>query len=201
LKDFWNARYKEETYAYGIKPNAFFKKQLDKLSVGKILLPAEGEGRNAVYAAQKGCDVTAFDYSEEARNKTMKLAQKYGVSIKYEVLNVAEFSAENCQFDIIGLFFAHFPKSLRIPFHQKIIQSLKPSGLIIFEAFHKNQLNYSSGGPKDLDMLFSAEELEKEFEGLKIQKLEDKIIELNEGLYHQGKGHVVRMIATKEKSQ
>ena len=77
---------------------------------------------------------------------------------------------------------------------------MKPSGLIIFEAFHKNQLNYSSGGPKDLDMLFSAEELEKEFEGLKIQKLEDKIIELNEGLYHQGKGHVVRMIATKEKS-
>ncbi len=74
---------------------------------------------------------------------------------------------------------------------------MKPSGFIIFEAFHKNQLNYSSGWPKDLTMLFSVEEVQKEFECLKILTLEDKIIDLDEGIYHQGKGHVIRMIATK----
>ena len=198
MKDFWNARYKEETFAYGTKPNEFFKENIDKLSAGKILLPAEGEGRNAVYAARKGWDVTAFDFSEEAKIKTLKLAQQLEVSLNYEVINVADFSTENIQFDVIGLFFAHFPAHLRQEFHQKITQVVKTSGYVIFEAFHKNQLNYSSGGPKDLSMLFSVEEVEKEFAGFKILTLEDKIIELDEGLYHQGKGHVVRMIATKK---
>lgn len=197
MKDFWNARYKEETFANGTKPNEFFKENIDKLSAGKILLPAEGEGRNAVYAARKGWDVTAFDFSEEAKNKTLKLALEYEVSLNYEVMNVADFSAENNQFDVIGLFFAHFPVHLRQEFHQKVVQVLKTSGYVVFEAFHKNQLNYSSGGPKDLAMLFSVEEVEKEFAGLKILTLEEKIIDLDEGLYHQGKGHVLRMIATK----
>lgn len=197
MKDFWNARYKEEIFAYGTKPNEFFKENIDKLSAGKILLPAEGEGRNAVYAARKGWDVTAFDFSEEAKAKTLKLAQQHEVLLNYEVMNVADFETENTQFDVIGLFFAHFPAHLRQEFHQKVTQVIKTSGYVIFEAFHKNQLNFSSGGPKDLEMLFSVEEVEKEFSGLKILTLEDKIIDLDEGLYHQGKGHVVRMIATK----
>ena len=96
------------------------------------------------------------------------------------------------------MFFAHFPAHLLQEFHQKVTQVVKTSGYVIFEAFHKNQLNYSSGGPKDLAMLFSVEEVEKEFSGLKILMLEDRIIDLDEGLYHQGKGHVVRMIATKK---
>jgi 2-polyprenyl-3-methyl-5-hydroxy-6-metoxy-1,4-benzoquinol methylase len=197
MKDFWNARYKEEIFAYGTKPNEFFKENIDKLSAGKILLPAEGEGRNAVYAARKGWDVTAFDFSEEAKNKTLKFAQEHEVSLNYEVMNVVDFSTENAQFDVIGLFFAHFSAHLRHEFHQKVVQVIENSGYVIFEAFHKNQLNYSSGGPKDEAMLFSVEEVEKEFSGLKILLLEDKIIDLDEGLYHQGKGHVVRMIATK----
>ena len=113
-------------------------------------------------------------------------------------MNVADFSTDNIQFDVVGLFFAHFPAHLRQEFHQKVTQVVKTSGYVIFEAFHKNQLNYSSGGPKDLAMLFSVEEVEKEFSGLKILMLEDRIIDLDEGLYHQGKGHVVRMIATKK---
>lgn len=197
MKDFWNSRYKEETFAYGTKPNAFFKENIDKLSIGTILLPAEGEGRNAVYAARKGWDVMAFDFSEEAKTKTLKLAQQHEASLNYDIMNVADFSTENIQFDVVGLFFAHFPAHLRQDFHQKVTQVVKTSGYVIFEAFHKNQLNYSSGGPKDLAMLFSVEEVEKEFAGLKILTLEDKIIELDEGIYHQGKGHVVRMIATK----
>jgi hypothetical protein len=112
-------------------------------------------------------------------------------------MNVADFSIQNVHFDVVGLFFAHFPAHLRQDFHQKVVQVVKLSGYVIFEAFHKNQLNYLSGGPKDLAMLFSVEEVEKEFSGLKILTLEDKIINLDEGPYHQGKGHVLRMVATK----
>lgn len=61
MEAFWNNRYKEKEFAYGIAPNQFFKESINKLKIkGTILLPAEGEGRNAVYAAKKGLKVTAF---------------------------------------------------------------------------------------------------------------------------------------------
>ena len=85
MKDFWNQRYAEEEYAYGTEPNAFFKAQLDQRTPGRLLLPAEGEGRNAVYAALKGWDVVAFDQSESGKTKAMKLAHQAGVAVSYLV--------------------------------------------------------------------------------------------------------------------
>ncbi|AEI52197.1 SAM-dependent methyltransferase [Runella slithyformis] len=197
MKEFWDRRYKEPDFAYGTRPNEFFQENLDKLPVGKILLPAEGEGRNAVYAARKGWDVTAFDFSIQAMLKTFQLAERYDVSLQYTVQDVANFSAKGFEYDAVGLFYAHFPLEVRPAFYQKITQSLKKSGCVLLEAFHKNQKYYTSGGPKDETLLFSVEELRKEFVGLNILTLQDKIIELDEGPYHQGKAHVVRMIATK----
>jgi 2-polyprenyl-3-methyl-5-hydroxy-6-metoxy-1,4-benzoquinol methylase len=197
MKEFWNTRYKEPEFAYGTRPNEFFQETIDTLPVGKILLPAEGEGRNAVYAARKGWEVTAFDYSIQAMLKTFQLAERYDVSLQYSVKDIQHFAPENDMYDAVGLFYAHFPAELRHAFHQKLCQTLKPSGCIILEAFHKNQKYYTSGGPKDENMLFSIEELQKEFQALTILRLEDKVIELDEGLYHQGKGHIVRMIAVK----
>lgn len=198
MKDFWNQRYKEPTFAYGTRPNEFFQENIDKLAAGRILLPAEGEGRNAVYAARKGWDVTAFDFSIEGMVKAFELANRYDVCLKYEVKDVKDFVVEQNPFDAIGLFYTHFPPELRSDFHQKVEQSLKKSGYIIFEGFHKNQKFYQSGGPKDESFLFSTEELENDFKNLNILLLEDKVIELDEGQYHQGKGHVVRMIAKKD---
>ena len=56
MKEFWDTRYAEIDFAYGKTPNTFFKDSIDKLTPGKLLLPADGEGRNAVYAATKGWD-------------------------------------------------------------------------------------------------------------------------------------------------
>jgi len=81
MKDFWNERYDEESYAYGNSPNVFFKQQLDKLKVGSLLLPAEGEGRNAVYALSWGWEVLAFDFSESAMVKAKKLAATYNLNL------------------------------------------------------------------------------------------------------------------------
>ena len=198
MKEFWDQRYREPEYAYGIQPNVFFKETLAPLSPGKILLPAEGEGRNAVYAATQGWDVRAFDFSSEAKRKALALARQHQVSIRYDVLDVRDYAYPDNTFDVIRSFFTHIPYTLRPAFHRALIRSLRPGGHIILEAFHKNQVNYSSGGPKDLAMLFSIEELGNEFNGLTFQALEDKLIELNEGPYHQGKAHVVRMIAIKQ---
>ncbi len=86
MRDFWNVRYSEEIYAYGTAPNVFFSSELKKLPPGKALFPAEGEGRNAVYAATCGWNVIAFDQSEAGKEKALQLAAKKGVEIDYAVL-------------------------------------------------------------------------------------------------------------------
>jgi SAM-dependent methyltransferase len=197
MKEFWDSRYKEPAFAYGTRPNEFFQENIDKLSTGKILLPAEGEGRNAVYAARKGWEVSAFDYSVQAMIKTFQLAERYDATLHYTVQDVANFVPSEAFYDVVGLFYTHFPIELRPTFYQKVKAALKPSGLVMVEGFHKNQKFYQSGGPKDETMLFSLEEFQNAFEDCEMILLEDKIIDLDEGLYHQGKAHVVRMIARK----
>ena len=89
MKDFWNDRYGRAEYAYGKEPNVFFKEQLDQLQPGKILLPAEGEGRNAVYAAEKGWQASAYDWSENAYKKAMQLAEEKKVNIDYQICSLS----------------------------------------------------------------------------------------------------------------
>lgn len=193
MRDFWNKRYTEENYAYGRLPNQFFKEELDKLPVGSLLLPAEGEGRNAVYAAKKGWEVTAFDFSHSAKVKAEGLAKDQDAAISFYVTDVMEFSSE-IKFDTIALSYAHFPVSIRMQAHKHLMQFLKPQGHIIFEAFSKEQLGKPSGGPKDIEMLFSTAEIEKEFPTLEFITLKEDLIELNEGEYHSGPASVVRFV-------
>ncbi|MCB0505111.1 MAG: class I SAM-dependent methyltransferase [Cyclobacteriaceae bacterium] len=198
MKEFWNERYGQKEFAYGTKPNTFFKEQLGKLNVrGSILLPAEGEGRNAVFAAKQGLQVTAFDTSEEARNKALQLAETNKVNITYFTGALEQIKLKDTSFDAIGLIFAHFPPQLKTHYHKQFIDFLKPGGLIILEGFSKKQLNYSSGGPKNLDMLFSLKEIESDFDGLETLVLDEKLIELDEGLFHQGDASVVRFVGKK----
>ena len=106
----WDSRYAEDEYAYGTEPNEFFKETINKFDIdGKILLPAEGEGRNAVYAAKKGLDVTAFDISIEGTKKALQLAEHENVAIRYEVGNLPELKLMNESFDAAAFIYAHFP--------------------------------------------------------------------------------------------
>lgn len=198
MKDFWNERYNQNQMAYSSKPNVFFKEQLQHLEPGKLLLPAEGEGRNAVYAALKGRQVTAFDFSESGYNKAMALAEQHVVTIDYQVTDAAQFTCKPESLDAVALIYAHLPASLRQEMHQKVVTWLKPGGTVILEAFHLKQLAYNSGGPKDKNMLYTAEMLQKDFSQLTIQMLEEVEIQLNEGLYHIGAGYVTRMVAKKQ---
>ena len=198
MKEFWNTRYAEPDFVYGTAPNTFFKQQIDALPIGKLLLPSEGEGRNAVYAASKGWDVTAFDYSAEGKQKALQLAEKQGVTIKYIVADAAEFQTDE-RFDVVALIYAHLPPSVQKAFYPKISTFLKPNGLLMAELFTPNQLlnKRSSGGPKDLSMLYDIELLKKEFFDLKILKAEELTVDLSEGTYHKGLGDVVRFVAQK----
>ena len=196
MKDFWNERYANEEFIYGTEPNDFFKQQLNKLKPGKILLPAEGEGRNAVYAASLGWEVTAFDMSIKGKEKALQLAKMQAVDITYEVIGIQEFQS-NEKFDAIGLCYAHFPIEIRKKAHQHVLEFLKIGGHVIFEAFAKAQLGNASGGPKNKDMLFSIEEIQNEFSQLDFELLQEKTIELSEGNHHKGKAEVIRFLGVK----
>lgn len=93
MKEFWDSRYANEEYAYGIRPNKFLKQELLKLKPKSILFPAEGEGRNAVFAAKNGWKVKAFDFSVSAQEKALKLANQQNTTIDYETVGFDDFKA------------------------------------------------------------------------------------------------------------
>jgi ubiquinone/menaquinone biosynthesis C-methylase UbiE len=199
----WDDRYSKEEFAYGEAPNNYLKEQLTKLAVGKILFPAEGEGRNAVYAAKLGWDVTAFDISNEGKNKANKLAEKNNATIDYKVGALETLDFENEQFDAIALIYAHFPGNIKSLYHKTFDRFLKKNGIIIFEAFSKKNLDYVTanekiGGPKDIESLFSIDEIKSDFPDYEIIELVEQDIELKEGIYHNGIGSVIRFIGRKK---
>ena len=198
----WNDRYSDKDYAYGEQPNNYLKEQLEKLQPGSILFPAEGEGRNAVFAAKLGWKVSAFDISIEGKKKAMQLAGLNNVSIDYRVGPLHELNFGKEQFDVLALIYAHFPADIKSGLHRQLDHCVKKGGLIIFEAFSKKHLDYIArnekvGGPTDIRMLFSLDELKTDFPNYDIIELSEKEIELNEGLYHKGKGSVIRFVGRK----
>ncbi len=203
MKDKWDDRYSIKEFAYGEQPNNYFKEQLIKIPEGIILLPAEGEGRNAVYAATLGWTVFAFDLSAEGKKKAIQLADKYQVKINYEVGEFQSLNYHVNQFDAIALIYAHFPADKKSGYHKTLATYLRPGGILIFEAFSKNHLSYMSnnekmGGPKEVEMLFSINEIKADFDNLEIIELAEQEVELNEGLFHVGKGSVIRFVGRKK---
>lgn len=198
----WNERYKQEQYAYGRQPNNYLKQQLDKLKPGKILFPAEGEGRNAVYAATQGWQVSAFDISAEGRNKALQLAANQQVEIDYKVGEIETLGYDADSFDAVALIYAHFPTEIKSACHRQLAARLRKGGTVIFEAFSKKHLQYLAkndkvGGPKEPGMLFSIDEIAADFAGFDFIELKETEIELSEGLYHNGQGAVVRFVGVK----
>lgn len=203
--DRWNERYKKEEFAYGEEPNNFLKEQLEKLNPSAILFPAEGEGRNAVFAAKLGWKVSAYDISAEGEKKAHQLAKKNNVTIDYQVGELQTLNFVPEQFDVIALTYAHFPAEIKSSIHKALDKYLRKGGVIIFEAFSKKHLDYISknekvGGPKDIETLFSIEEIRSDFSNYEIFVLEEKVIELNEGVFHNGEGSVIRFVGRKNEA-
>ena len=196
--NFWDERYSSKEYVYGKKPNHFFKEQINKISVpGKILLTGEGEGRNAIYAAKLGWKIDAFDQSSVAKLKALKHARKNNVEINYSNVDLAKFTLQKNYYDCAAIIFVHLTLDFRSEFHKIIIESIKPNGKIILELFSKNQFGKSSGGPQDLTMLSSLEEIKNDFKQLKIVLLKEENIFLDEGKKHNSDASVIRFVGEK----
>lgn len=195
-RTFWDNRYAQNDTVYGKEPNRFFKNFIDTHKPGTILLPAEGEGRNAIYAASRGWTVDAFDFSEEARKKAIDASTQNNVNINYWTDEIEKFTASK-KYDAIGLIYVHLPEKEREIFHRQIHNSLKSGGYLIFEAFAKEQIHFTSGGPKDLSLLYDAPTICNDFPFLHILSCGQKEINLNEGNFHKGKAAVLQLIGQK----
>lgn len=197
MNQFWDERYRVEEYVYGKEPNTFFKSRLENYKPGHLLLPGEGEGRNAVYAASLGWKVTAFDTSTEGRSKALKLAKEKGVSINYEIASYHDFSFEEMHYDMVALFFTHQPEDDRKRFHRKLADSMNPGSILIFEGFHKKQINRNTGGPQNIEFLFDEAMILTDFANFEFLELTSLTRELNEGPFHQGVADVIQGVARK----
>lgn len=195
---FWDERYSGEEYVYGTEANQFFKEQIQKIyPVENILLPGEGEGRNAVFAAKLGWDVDAFDQSYVAKVKAEKLAKLNNVKLNYSNVDITKFTPKKNFYACAAIIFVHLPANVRSEFYKKVIDSIKPNGKIIVELFSKNQMGKNSGGPQNLEMLSTIDEIKHEFELLKPIILKEENIYLNEGDKHSGEASVIRFVGEK----
>ena len=197
--DFWDARYADETYAYGTEPNAYFRQRLDALPPGRLLLLAEGEGRNAVYAAQRGWQVTAVDFSDEGRAKALRLAVAQGVRLDYQVADLMALGwLRPGHYDAVGLIYAHLAPADRRAVHAAAAASLASGGHLILEAFSPHQLGLPSGGPRTAEMLYQPATLADDFAGLTLLENYELGVVLHEGGCHAGPANVVRLLATRD---
>ena len=169
MKEKWNNRFNTEEYVFGKEPNEFFKNEIDKLKPGKVLFIAAGEGRNAVYAAKQGWEVDAIDYSEIAKQKALKLAEENNVKINYKIVDVFQYNFPQNYYDLIVNIHFHCNEDIRDEFNKKLITSLKPEGKIILQVFDKEQIKMNSGGPKDVTLLYSLEDIVNGFFDLEFE--------------------------------
>lgn len=203
MKDFWNERYQQNGWAYGKQPNAYLKEKLPLLTPRKALFPAEGEGRNAVFAATIGWTVSAFDYSIKGKEKAEKLAQLNQVNINYDIKSFLEEDYKEEEFDAICLISVHFEKNIKTEMHQRLNKYLKQGGYIILEAYSKehreiNKKNPEVGGPPNADQMYSIEEIKNDFKNYDIIELIRKDVYMKEGIYHIGNSSVIRFMGRKK---
>lgn len=193
----WNERYQTDDFVYGKKPNDFLRQVSARLPSGKTLCLAEGEGRNAVFLAQHGHDVTAVDSSYIGLTKAQRLAVENSVQIKAEVADLAEYVIGEESWDAIVSIFCHVPPPLRKSLHRKIVLGLRPGGTFILEAYTPAQLNFDTGGPPVREMMMTLSELKTELAGLDLEHALETERVVIEGSLHTGRGSVVQIVARK----
>lgn len=193
----WDQRYNNETYAYGTEPNDFLLAMYNKLPTGKVLCLAEGEGRNAVWLAEKGLEVTAVDSSEVGLQKAKKLAKTRGVKINTVHADLADFKIKPNHWDVIVSIFCHIPSDLRHVVHNQCVKGLRTGGMVLLEAYTPLQLSYKTGGPLSVDLMMNVQLLSTEFSGLKFIHLQEHVRKVHEGEFHKGTGAVVQVLAIK----
>ncbi|MDE2513083.1 MAG: methyltransferase domain-containing protein [Alphaproteobacteria bacterium] len=195
----WNARFQGEDYLFGTAPNRFLAAQAGYLKPGqRALAIADGEGRNGVFLAQQGLTVLSVDFSPVALAKARRLAAHAGVELETECADLAEWTWGRERFDVIaGIFIQFADAPLRARLFASIREALKPGGLVLIQGYRPEQIGYGTGGPKELDHLYTAAMLRAAFAGFAILHLAEHDEVIREGSGHDGMSALVDLVARK----
>ena len=194
-KQMWEERYGAEAYVYGTEPNEFLRSSLPGLPSGRALCLAEGEGRNAVFLAESGYEVHSVDLTETGVAKTRRLAVERGVTVDAQVGDLTDFDLGDEQWDLVVSIFAHVPAALRKDLHRRVVQSLRPGGVLVLEAYTPAQIGRGTGGPSVPEMMMTLGDLRAELAPLEFLHGEELERSIVEGAFHTGTGAVVQVIA------
>jgi SAM-dependent methyltransferase len=184
-------------YPYGTEPNPFLVSASSFLERGAVLSLGEGEGRNAVFLASLGHSVLGVDCSADALDRARRLAIERGVPLELHCADLSTFELEEAQFQTIVSIFCHLPPRVRRRVHAQVVRALRPGGMFVFEAFRPEQLTFGTGGPTELALLPTKEEILSELRGLDILRVGQVERLLDEGIRHVGPCAVLELIARK----
>ncbi len=197
----WNTRFSAESYVFGTEPNEFLKSQAHRLKPGwRALSVADGEGRNSVWLARQGLKVTAFDFSPVGLDKARRLAQAAGVEVDYHRADIREWDWDAEQYDVVVVIFIQFlTPAERAHVFAGMIRALKPGGLLIMQGYRPEQLKYNTGGPKQVDQLYTESLLRESFAALEMLHFASHDDEIDEGGGHKGMSALIDLVARRPK--
>ena len=199
-KEFWETRFGEEGFAYGDRPSRLLMGWQDTIRAAckTALVPACGEGRDAVWLAGLGLEVTAVDHSSAGLEKTRALAARHKVGLTTLEADLMDWDWPDGAFDLVAAMFVHMPPESRAWLHARMASALAPGGYLFLEGFTPEQLGYqekyASGGPPVRDMLFSPDAIQSDFDGLSPLAFWTGVETLTEGRYHTGPAALLRAV-------
>jgi ubiquinone/menaquinone biosynthesis C-methylase UbiE len=195
----WEARFDKPEYEFGKAPNDFLARCKELLpKSGKALAVADGEGRNGVWLAEQGLDVTSVDFSPAAQKKARALAAERGVSVTFIEADAHRWAYPEAAFDVVAEIFTQFSTPAERPLKWAgMRRALKPGGLLIVEGYAPKQLVYATGGPKQIEHLYTRDLLERAFGDFDDVRIVEEERELREGSGHSGRSAVINLTARK----
>ena len=195
-QEFWNSKFSRDGFLYGLKPNTFIASKIKLFDENsKVLCIGEGEGRNAIFFAKRGFDVTAVDASDIGLLKLQQRAKEEDLNIHTLCMDLNHWEVED-KYDVIVASYLHMYKEERVELFEKIEKSLNENAYFIGEFFSTKQVNYSSGGPRDEDLLYTVDDFKNSF-SLCDKDIKEQVTILDEGKGHQGEACVIRVIIQK----
>lgn len=188
----WDERFRETVPVYGTRPNVYLEQQSTRLGPGcKVLVPADGYGRNGHWLARQGYAVHTVDLSPVGVERSRRAAREAGLNMTIEAADLSSWQWPVGEFAAVAAIFLHLPPELRQKVHPAMLRALNPGGILIIEAFTPEQIKFHTGGPKDVNLLYTAAMLRQDFSGAEVLELEEVEKHMDEGVKHSGMSAVV----------
>jgi cyclopropane fatty-acyl-phospholipid synthase-like methyltransferase len=198
-RETWDGRFSTDGYIFGTEPNAWLAAHANLLQPGmRVLAVADGEGRNSVWMAKRGLTVDAFDISPVGVAKAEKLAQQAGVQVNFQIAGVEDFAWKVGEYDaVVAIFIQFADPDTRAALFRRMKSALKPDGLLLLQGYTPKQLEYKTGGPPNVDHLYTEDLMQEAFGDMDISELRSYDDVLNEGTQHRGQSALIGVVARK----